>query len=71
MNTDKKTTALLANRDVFNFADDITTVAIANPTITYSIAAPENEAINLGDIFAKSGNINVRAATIRNKGKLS
>ncbi|HHE9986543.1 TPA: beta strand repeat-containing protein, partial [Haemophilus influenzae] len=34
-------------------------------------AAPENEAINLGDIFAKSGNINVRAATIRNKGKLS
>ncbi|HHF4632060.1 TPA: adhesin, partial [Haemophilus influenzae] len=44
---------------------------IINPTITYSIAAPENEAINLGDIFAKGGNINVRAATIRNKGKLS
>ncbi|HHF4339963.1 TPA: adhesin, partial [Haemophilus influenzae] len=42
-----------------------------NPTITYSIAAPENEAVNLGDIFAKGGNINVRAATIRNQGKLS
>ncbi len=49
----------------------ITISDIINPTITYSIAAPENEAINLGDIFAKSGNINVRAATIRNKGKLS
>ncbi|HHF5250679.1 TPA: filamentous hemagglutinin N-terminal domain-containing protein, partial [Haemophilus influenzae] len=49
----------------------ITISDIANPTITYSIAAPGNEAINLGDIFAKSGNINVRAATIRNKGKLS
>ncbi|MFO7458217.1 filamentous hemagglutinin N-terminal domain-containing protein [Haemophilus influenzae] len=49
----------------------ITISDIINPTITYSIAAPENEAINLGDIFAKGGNINVRAATIRNKGKLS
>lgn len=49
----------------------ITISDIINPTITYSIAAPENEAINLGDIFAKGGNINVRAANIRNKGKLS
>ncbi|WP_374930601.1 filamentous hemagglutinin N-terminal domain-containing protein [Haemophilus influenzae] len=49
----------------------ITISDIANPTITYSIAAPENEAVNLGDIFAKGGNINVRAANIRNKGKLS
>ncbi|MEX4119649.1 filamentous hemagglutinin N-terminal domain-containing protein, partial [Haemophilus influenzae] len=49
----------------------ITISDIINPTITYSVAAPENEAINLGDIFAKGGNINVRAATIRNKGKLS
>ncbi|HHF2550696.1 TPA: filamentous hemagglutinin N-terminal domain-containing protein, partial [Haemophilus influenzae] len=49
----------------------ITISDIINPTITYSIAAPENEAINLGDIFAKGGKINVRAATIRNKGKLS
>ncbi|MCK8979398.1 filamentous hemagglutinin N-terminal domain-containing protein [Haemophilus influenzae] len=49
----------------------ITISDIINPTITYSIAAPENEAVNLGDIFAKGGNINVRAATIRNKGKLS
>ena len=31
LNTGKKTTALLAHRDVFNFADDITAVAIANP----------------------------------------
>ncbi|WP_432499347.1 filamentous hemagglutinin N-terminal domain-containing protein [Haemophilus influenzae] len=49
----------------------ITISDIINPTITYSIAAPENEAINLGDIFAKGGNINVRAANIRNQGKLS
>ncbi|WP_146120772.1 two-partner secretion domain-containing protein, partial [Haemophilus influenzae] len=49
----------------------ITISDIINPTITYSIAAPENEAVNLGDIFAKGGNINVRAATIRNQGKLS
>ncbi|HHF4955986.1 TPA: filamentous hemagglutinin N-terminal domain-containing protein, partial [Haemophilus influenzae] len=49
----------------------ITISDIINPTITYSIAAPENEAVNLGDIFAKGGNINVRAANIRNKGKLS
>ncbi|MEX4289333.1 filamentous hemagglutinin N-terminal domain-containing protein, partial [Haemophilus influenzae] len=49
----------------------ITISDIINPTITYSVAAPENEAINLGDIFAKGGNINVRAATIRNQGKLS
>ncbi|MEX4439160.1 filamentous hemagglutinin N-terminal domain-containing protein, partial [Haemophilus influenzae] len=49
----------------------ITISDIINPTITYSIAAPENEAINLGDIFAKGGNINVRAANVRNKGKLS
>nr|AAT27424.1 HmwA [Haemophilus influenzae] len=49
----------------------ITISDIINPTITYSIAAPENEAINLGDIFANGGNINVRAANIRNQGKLS
>lgn len=49
----------------------ITISDIINPTITYSIAAPKNEAVNLGEIFAKGGNINVRAATIRNKGKLS
>lgn len=49
----------------------ITISDIINPTITYSIAAPENEAVNLGDIFAKGGNINVRAANIRNQGKLS
>ncbi|HHF4777703.1 TPA: filamentous hemagglutinin N-terminal domain-containing protein, partial [Haemophilus influenzae] len=49
----------------------ITISDIINPTITYSIAAPENEAINLGDIFAKGGNINIRAANIRNQGKLS
>ncbi|HHF7205333.1 TPA: filamentous hemagglutinin N-terminal domain-containing protein, partial [Haemophilus influenzae] len=49
----------------------ITISDIANPTITYSIAAPENEAVNLGEIFAKGGNINIRAANIRNKGKLS
>ncbi|MCK9657021.1 filamentous hemagglutinin N-terminal domain-containing protein [Haemophilus influenzae] len=49
----------------------ITISDIANPTITYSIAAPENEAVNLGEIFAKGGNINIRAANIRNQGKLS
>ncbi|MCC3181929.1 filamentous hemagglutinin N-terminal domain-containing protein, partial [Haemophilus influenzae] len=49
----------------------ITISDIANPTITYSIAAPENEAVNLGNIFTKGGKINVRAANIRNKGKLS
>ncbi|HHF4377682.1 TPA: beta strand repeat-containing protein, partial [Haemophilus influenzae] len=49
----------------------ITISDIANPTITYSIAAPENEAVNLGNIFTKGGKINVRAANIRNQGKLS
>uniref|UniRef100_UPI001F1B0532 two-partner secretion domain-containing protein n=1 Tax=Haemophilus influenzae TaxID=727 RepID=UPI001F1B0532 len=49
----------------------ITISDIANPTITYSIAAPKNEAVNLGEIFAKGGNINIRAANIRNQGKLS
>ncbi|BBE97163.1 adhesin [Haemophilus influenzae] len=49
----------------------ITISDIINPTITYSIAAPENEAVNLGDIFAKGGKINIRAANIRNQGKLS
>ncbi|HHF4036677.1 TPA: filamentous hemagglutinin N-terminal domain-containing protein [Haemophilus influenzae] len=49
----------------------ITISDIANPTITYSIAAPENEVVNLGEIFAKGGNINIRAANIRNQGKLS
>ncbi|HHF4982020.1 TPA: filamentous hemagglutinin N-terminal domain-containing protein, partial [Haemophilus influenzae] len=49
----------------------ITISDIANPTITYSIAAPENEVVNLGDIFTKGGKINVRAANIRNQGKLS
>ncbi|CWX87720.1 Adhesin HMW2A [Haemophilus influenzae] len=49
----------------------ITISDIINPTITYSIAAPENEAVNLGEIFAKGGNINIRAANIRNQGKLS
>ncbi|WP_163493053.1 two-partner secretion domain-containing protein, partial [Haemophilus influenzae] len=49
----------------------ITISDIINPTITYSIAAPENEAVNLGNIFTKGGKINVRAANIRNKGKLS
>ncbi|TWU89695.1 two-partner secretion domain-containing protein, partial [Haemophilus influenzae] len=49
----------------------ITISDIANPTITYSIAAPKNEAVNLGNIFTKGGKINVRAANIRNQGKLS
>lgn len=49
----------------------ITISDIINPTITYSIAAPENEAVNLGNIFTKGGKINVRAANIRNQGKLS
>ncbi|EFA27994.1 adhesin, partial [Haemophilus influenzae HK1212] len=44
---------------------------MTNPTITYSVVAPENEAVNLGKIFAKNGKIQMHAGSVVNKGTLN
>ncbi|WP_219860926.1 hypothetical protein, partial [Haemophilus influenzae] len=44
---------------------------ITNPTITYSVVAPKNEAVNLGTIFAKNGKIQIHAGSVVNKGALN
>ncbi|OBX83632.1 adhesin, partial [Haemophilus aegyptius] len=49
----------------------VTISDITNPTITYSLVAPENEAVNLGTIFAKNGKIQMRAGSVVNKGTLN
>ncbi|QEQ59512.1 filamentous hemagglutinin N-terminal domain-containing protein [Haemophilus influenzae biotype aegyptius] len=49
----------------------VTISDITNPTITYSLVAPENEAVNLGTIFAKNGKIQMHAGSVVNKGTLN
>ncbi|CBY87522.1 filamentous hemagglutinin N-terminal domain-containing protein [Haemophilus influenzae] len=49
----------------------VTISDMTNPTITYSVVAPENEAVNLGKIFAKNGKIQVHAGSLVNKGTLN
>ncbi|OBX83724.1 adhesin, partial [Haemophilus aegyptius] len=48
----------------------VTISDMTNPTITYSVVAPENKAVNLGTIFAKNGKIQVHAGSLVNKGTL-
>ncbi|CBY87178.1 filamentous hemagglutinin N-terminal domain-containing protein [Haemophilus influenzae] len=48
----------------------VTISDMTNPTITYSVVAPKNEAVNLGTIFAKNGKIQVHAGSLVNKGTL-
>ena len=49
----------------------VTISDITNPTITYSVVAPKNEAVNLGTIFAKNGKIQMHADSVVNKGTLN
>ncbi|WP_105906253.1 filamentous hemagglutinin N-terminal domain-containing protein [Haemophilus influenzae] len=49
----------------------VTISDITNPTITYSVVAPKNEAVNLGTIFAKNGKIQMHAGSVVNKGTLN
>ncbi|WP_445614895.1 beta strand repeat-containing protein, partial [Haemophilus influenzae] len=49
----------------------VTISDITNPTITYSVVAPKNEAVNLGTIFAKNGKIQIHAGSVVNKGTLN
>ncbi|HHF1636844.1 TPA: filamentous hemagglutinin N-terminal domain-containing protein, partial [Haemophilus influenzae] len=49
----------------------VTISDITNPTITYSVVAPKNEAVNLGTIFAKNGKIQIHAGSVVNKGALN
>ncbi|WP_146117202.1 two-partner secretion domain-containing protein, partial [Haemophilus influenzae] len=49
----------------------VTISDITNPTITYSVVAPKNEAVNLGTIFAKNGKIQMHAGSVVNKGALN
>ncbi|OBX81080.1 two-partner secretion domain-containing protein [Haemophilus aegyptius] len=49
----------------------VTISDMTNPTITYSVVAPENKAVNLGTIFAKNGKIQVHAGSLVNKGALN
>ncbi|EFA28864.1 adhesin, partial [Haemophilus influenzae HK1212] len=49
----------------------VTISDMTNPTITYSVVAPENEAVNLGKIFAKNGKIQMHAGSVVNKGTLN
>ncbi|QEQ62678.1 filamentous hemagglutinin N-terminal domain-containing protein [Haemophilus influenzae biotype aegyptius] len=49
----------------------VTISDMTNPTITYSVVAPENKAVNLGTIFAKNGKIQVHAGSLVNKGTLN
>ncbi|HHF3514468.1 TPA: beta strand repeat-containing protein, partial [Haemophilus influenzae] len=49
----------------------VTISDITNPTITYSVVAPKNKAVNLGTIFAKNGKIQIHAGSVVNKGALN
>ncbi|MGX3097305.1 two-partner secretion domain-containing protein, partial [Ursidibacter sp. B-7004-1] len=60
------------NGNIFLLAGQKITISdLANPTITYSVSAPENEAVNLGEIFAKGGKINISAGSVKNRGVLN
>ncbi|KAE9535147.1 hypothetical protein A1D25_00140 [Ursidibacter arcticus] len=60
------------NGNIFLLAGQKITISdLANPTITYSVSAPENEAVNLGEIFAKGGKINISAGNVKNRGVLN
>ncbi|MGX3067547.1 two-partner secretion domain-containing protein, partial [Ursidibacter arcticus] len=60
------------NGNIFLQAGQKITISdLANPTITYSVSAPENEAVNLGEIFAKGGKINISAGSVKNRGVLN
>ncbi|MGX3022295.1 two-partner secretion domain-containing protein, partial [Ursidibacter sp. B-7004-1] len=60
------------NGNIFLQAGQKITISdLANPTITYSVSAPENEAVNLGEIFAKGGKINISAGNVKNRGVLN
>lgn len=44
---------------------------IVNPTITYSVVAPQNKALNLGSVFAKNGRIEMHGSAVENHGVLN
>lgn len=60
------------NGNVFLLAGQkITLSDLSNPTITYSLSAPKNKVLNLGDVFAKNGKITLSGGKVTNKGTLN
>jgi len=46
-------------------------VDVANPSVRIEVAAPENEALNVGKLVATSGRVNLVGGTLRITGKVS
>ena len=46
-------------------------VDAANPNIRIELAAPENEAVNVGQLIAAGGRINIYAGLVRNAGQIN
>ncbi|WP_341867676.1 hypothetical protein [Actinobacillus indolicus] len=60
------------NGNVFLLAGQkITLSDLSNPAITYSLSAPKNKVLNLGDVFAKNGKITLSGGKVTNKGTLN
>ena len=65
-------TIKVENGNVMLLAGKKVTISdLVNPTITYSVSAPENKAINLGNVFAKNGKIEINAGAVENQGVLN
>ncbi len=49
----------------------ITITSLDDPDISFDVSAPTGEAVNLGQLIAKGGSIDVLAATIRHSGEIN
>ena len=60
------------NGNIFLLAGQKITISdLTNPAITYSLSAPKNQVLNLGEVFANNGKIKLSGGKVTNKGVLN